>query len=467
MKLYERDAEIKLLQRQLWLSREQRSRMTVLTGRHGSGKTSLVAQAFAGEPFLYFRLGGKMESLLLKDYIGQVRQRLDLYVPAQVLTFDLLLSFIFDSAYKRPITLVIDHFDEWSVRHPDFPAYVRELWDNNRRGSHLNLVLISENSAVTSRLFDEEDAPLVNADDCRITLDYYSPGQLKRLLLAHNAERTSEDLLALYMTTGGMPMLVAAVLAATDGSKEQIYRYLLHRGSPLHTQARAVLDKALGKNSEVYLSILQLIATGVNTQSDIEDQLGGIIVGGHLAKLETEYELITKMRPVLAGKASRNVVRFRITDMFLSFWLKYIEANRAMVNLDGSDQVVAWALADFETAGQRALTQYLMRKFSSENGLSEIGGDWAPVKPSHSFARRRDYYLQRRRGEQPVATGPVSHAIAIIALDHKRKKALVADVCLHAESFQKTPFLDRLAELKKGPLKGYVIDSRVFTLEDM
>lgn len=466
MELYYREAEIKLLKRQLWMSREQRSRMTVVAGKTGSGKTALVANALEGETFLYFRAGGKTPHLLLQDYIRQVRQKLDLYVPTRVVTFSTLLEFLFDSAHKRHITIVIDNF-ELLVSDPDFVPFLAELWDSNKRGTHVNLILVSNNIFITTQLFDNEQSPLVNTADCRINLGYYTVGQLKELMLQKGSDRTSEDLLAFYMATGGMPDLTLAVMAATDGSKEQIFNYLLASNSPLESVATRLLSSELGKNADVYTSILQLIASGTRTQAAIEDTLGGMVIGGHLAKLENEYQLITKMRPVLASATSRNVVRYGIRDLFLLFWLKYLEANRSILEIEGYEKVREMAFADFETAGRQALVRYFIQKFSEQNGLAEIGGDWAAAKPLRSQALRREYYFTKTRRQKTVSAPETPPEIDIVALDKRKNRALVADVCISASQFRKEPFLDRLAVLKKGPLKGYVIDSRVFTIEDM
>lgn len=466
MELFYREGEIKLLRRQLWMSKEQRSRMTVVTGKTGSGKTALVAKALEGETFLYFRAGGKTPHLLLQDYLRQVRQKLELYVPSRVVTFPTLLEFLFDSAHKRHFTIVIDNL-EILVADPTFIPFLAELWDSNKRGTHINLILVSNNTFVTAQLFDNEQSPLVNTADCRINLGYYTVAQLKELMLQKGSDRTSEDLLAFYMATGGMPDLTLAVMAATDGSKDQIFNYLLASNSPLESVAARLLSGSLGKNADVYFSILQLIASGTRTQAAIEDSLGGMVIGGHLAKLETEYQLITKTRPVLASATSRNVVRYCITDLFLLFWLKYIEANRSTLEIEGYQKVREIAFADFENAGKQALVRYFTQKFSEQNGIDEIGSDWAAAKPLRSQALRREYYYTKTRRTKPAPAPEAPLEIDIVALDKRKNKALVADVCLSASQFRKDPFLERLAVLKKGPLKGYLIDSRVFTIEDM
>ena len=214
---------------------------------------------------------------------------------------------------------------------------------------------------------------------------------------------------------------------------------------------------------------MQLISRGVRSQSELEDQLGGMIIGGHLAKLEAEYQLVTKARPLLSGKASRNVVRYYITDRFLDFWLRNIESSRTEAELGDWDKIRSRAEADMPSVMKDSLVGYFMQKFAEARGVEQVGGDWtASARQSRSLSRRRSYYLSKysRPSAEPVAKEKV-HEIDIVALEPGRGKALVADVCLTPGDFEKKAFLDRLATLKKGPLKGYVIDSRVFTLDDM
>ncbi|MBR1872466.1 MAG: ATP-binding protein [Bacteroidales bacterium] len=469
MKLYYRDTELKMLRRQLWLSREQRSRMTVLSGRFGSGKSALLAEAFKGEPLLYFRLSGKTESVLLLDFIRQVREKLGLYVPSKVLTLKLLMEFLFDSAHKRCFTVAMDKFDTYASANPDFPLFLRELWDANRSGTHINLILVTSNPLVDTALFRSEDSPLRDLPDTSISLSYFTTSQIKSLMASKGGSLTNTDLLTLYMCTGGMPALVCAALERTDGSAAELLTLFLSPDSPLGIQASRLLGEVLGKNAETYLSILQLISRGVRSQSELEDQLGGMIIGGHLAKLEAEYQLVTKARPLLSGKASRNVVRYYITDRFLDFWLRNIESSRTEAELGDWDKIRSRAEADMPSVMKDSLVGYFMQKFAEARGVEQVGGDWtASARQSRSLSRRRSYYLSKysRPSAEPVAKEKV-HEIDIVALEPGRGKALVADVCLTPGDFEKKAFLDRLATLKKGPLKGYVIDSRVFTLDDM
>ena len=198
----------------------------------------------------------------------------------------------------------------------------------------------------------------------------------------------------------------------------------------------------LGKNSEIYLSILQLLAGGIVSQSELEDRLGGTIIGGHLAKLEKEYELVRKCRPMLAGPASRGVVRYKIADPGLRFWLRYVEAGRADLELGRNAVLLRRAQSDYPVFARWALREWFLRKFRQESGYEQLGGEWSPA---HAGDKEID----------------------ILGFPPRAKRALVGDVELRAEDFEKEPFLARVASLRKGSLKDYVIDARLFTLADM
>ena len=85
MELNYRDREKTLLDRELWLSREDRSRMTLISGEPLSGKTSLsICQArealvlegkrHVHPDWLYFKAGGRSENLLVRDFREEVEQ---------------------------------------------------------------------------------------------------------------------------------------------------------------------------------------------------------------------------------------------------------------------------------------------------------------------------------------------------------------------------------------------------------
>lgn len=442
MKLLSRNSEIELLRRQRWLSEEQFSRMTLITGKRLSGKTALISEACSDKPFLYFRLSGKTDVLQLEEFIAQVRSKLGMYVSPAVKDFRSLMDYLFGQSEENPMTVVLEDFDELLRRNPDYFKVLRGMWKSRRRNTHVNLVLTVANPGHVEQLFDAPGAPLLNTLDMKIPLGFLSIADIKACLDASGVSWTNEDLYTIYMVTGGCPKFVSYAMENKAVRKADVLRLFFSPSSPFIWDIRRMLSEQLGHNSEVYLSLLQLIATGTKTLGDLEEKLGGIIVGGHLSKLENEYGLVVKTRPVLADPKSRNVVRYEIADQMTECWLRYVEANRDLAETGDMASLLGTMDRDSSAYSKNVLRRYFRQKFSEENGMNVIGGDW-------------------KAGKESV------YEMDIVGVDRQEKHALVADVELSAETFEKGPFLDRTNALKNGPLWGYSVDTRLFTLADM
>ncbi len=442
MTLFSRNGEIELLRRQRWLSEEQCSRMTLLSGRRLSGKTSLIAEAYSDKPFLYFKLSGKTDRLLLEEYIGQVKSKLGIYVPKTVLNLRLMMDHLLKIALKLPMTVVLDDFGELLKKNPEYFSVLKDSWKYQRRLTHMNLVLVISNPVHAAQIFDAQGAPLRNALDMKIPLGFLSVADLRNAMESTGREWTNEDLCTMYMVTGGCPKYVAYALEKDAVTKSEILNAFVCRDSPYLWDIRRMLAETLGHGNEVYMALLQLIACGTKSLGGLEERLGGIVVGGHLAKLGNDYNLIVRTRPLLASEKSRNVVRYEISDQMTDFWLRYIEPKRNMIEIGDWDSVHAAMDKDLPLYSKTVLRRYFRQKFSEENGIREIGGDW-------------------KAGKDPV------YELDIVGLDRKGKHALLADVELEADYFEKDPFLKRTNALKNGALRGYSVDARLFTLADM
>lgn len=437
-----RDAEIELLRRQRWISEEQHSRMTLVSGRHLSGKTALVSEAYSDRPFLYFRLGGKTEPLNVAEFVEQTVRKLGIYVPKTVLTFRLLIDFLYKTAAARPLTVVLDNFDEYIDKDPEFYTILGENLKRSKRYTRLNLVVLMSNPAHEERLFGGESSPLRKCLDMDIRLGFFKISQMKALLDRSGKEWTREDLLTLYMFTGGCPKFFCDAVEAGAIGRQAAFDWILTAGSSWLCGVKRRLAETLGHNSEVYLSLLELTSLGCNSLGAMQKRLSGIIVGGHLMKLENDYGLVVKTRPVLADKSSRNVVRYEIADQYMDFWFRYIATNRSEADCGDFSHVRNMVEADWNVYAKKTLKKYFRQMLAEENGISPIGGDWKSGKEK-------------------------TFELDIVGLDSRTSRALVADVELSAEDFDKDGFLGRVISLRVGALKGWNLDTRLFTMSDM
>ena len=109
MKLLCREDELTLLHRQWWMAQTKASRMTLVSGPRGCGKTALVAEAYRSEPVLYFRLGTKADALQMAEWIAQAKALLPgVSVPSNADRLVSLVDYLMYVSEKEPFTVIVD-----------------------------------------------------------------------------------------------------------------------------------------------------------------------------------------------------------------------------------------------------------------------------------------------------------------------------------------------------------------------
>ncbi|MDE5874896.1 MAG: ATP-binding protein, partial [Muribaculaceae bacterium] len=427
MKFYNREQEIAELKRIENLSFNDRSRMTVLTGRRRIGKTSLVKKAFGNSsktPLLYFFTARKTESAIVDDFIREINNKMRVYLPNGIKTMTDLMRHLFELAKTINFNLVIDEFQEFQNINPSFFSDLQNLWDSFRAETHMNLVLSGSVLSMMRKIFTDAHEPLFGRADNIIHLRPFKIEVLKQILNDYNPDFSNEDLLTLYAVTGGIPKYIELLCDNGFVDSEDILRFTTSNLSPFIEEGRYLLISEFGKDYGTYFSILQAIAEGKTTQSEIQNTLGGIAIGGHLEKLESVFNIIKRYRPVMAKPGSKNTVRFRITDNFLRFWFRFIESNRTMVELDNYTDLTEYLLTYYPTYSGYVLEQYFRQKLAEEGGFREIGSWWMPK------------------------LGLEASEIDIVAISADNKSALVAEVKRQKRNYYHKKFMEKLETLK-------------------
>lgn len=445
MKFYNRQAEIAELKRIEALSFNRNSRMTVLTGRRRIGKTSLVRETFkdSDAPMLYFFTGRKTEAALVDDFVIEIQNKMDVYIPQGLHTATGVLRHLFELAKTTRFTLVIDEFQEFRTINKSLFSDLQNLWDTYRQDTHINLILSGSVLTMMKKIFTDSHEPLFGRADNIINLKPFRINVLKEILHDYNPNYTNDDLLALYTITGGVPKYLELLCDNDRVKADSMLRFTTSAMSPFIEEGRNLLITEFGRDYGTYFSILLAISDGKNTQAEITDALGGLAIGGHLDKLENVFGIISKYRPVFSKPGAKNSVRFRITDLFLHFWFRFIESNRPMVELDNYDDLTAMLLAEYPAYSGLALEQYFRQKLAEDGGYREIGSWWVP-KP-----------------------GDEASEIDIVGIKTNNTDALVAEVKRQKRNYDHKKFMQKVERIKTSVLRNHNVETRLFTMEDM
>jgi AAA+ ATPase superfamily predicted ATPase len=373
MKFYNRENELTLLDK-IRTSSLKSAQMTFVVGRRRIGKTSLVIKAFEGQNSIYFFVAKKSEALLCAEYIELVSQQLNIRIFGEIKTFKDLFDYLMELSKTKHFTLIIDEFQEFMSVNPSVFSDMQHIWDQNKGESQINLILCGSVYSIMTRIFENAKEPLFGRANHRIHVKAFNISVLKEILLDFYPDYTSEDLLVFYMITGGVAKYVEILVQAEAFALEKILNEVLIESSIFLEEGRNVLIEEFGKDYGNYFSILSLIASGKTSRVEIESILE-MQTGGFLDRLDNEFGLITKVRPILSKPNSRSV-KYKIKDNFLNFWFRFIYKNRTAVELGNINYLKEIIQRDYTVYSGLVLEKYFKEKISSEHKYNLIGTYW-------------------------------------------------------------------------------------------
>ena len=364
MKFYDRTKEIEALRKIEQLSATS-AQMTVMTGRRRIGKTTLIKTAFTKIPFVYFFVGKKSETLLCSELAEIIRETLgeDL---GDFSSFPRLLGAILSIAKRRNFTLVFDEFQNIAYTRASIFSDIQDVWDSNKGESHINLVICGSLYSKMKQIFEDKEEPLYGRATARFKIRPFDIATLKTILADHNPGYTAEDLLCLYMVTGGVAKYVEQLMTRGAVTKDGIIRDVFSLGSYFLGEGQEMLRDEFGKDYGNYFSILSALSSGETSRGDVKSYTG-LEAGGYLDRLEKDYDIVSRRRPYLAGENTKNV-EYVIADNFLNFWFRFIYRYRSAVEVGNLEWLQQKVLADYESYSGPILERFF-RQVYAETGL--------------------------------------------------------------------------------------------------
>ena len=438
MKFFDRKTELALLRR---IREESKSsaRMTILKGRRRIGKTSLLMEAYGDEDFLYFFVARKNEADLCVDFSEEISRYLGITLPGGATSFEAIFRFILEVAQTRPLTLVIDEFQDFlRINASVFSAMQRD-WDRLKDKARINLVVSGSINRMMEQIF-ASDQPLYGRATNEIDLMPFSTGSIKEILAFHAPGWTPDSLLALWTFTGGVAKYVELLMDQGAHDLEAMVGAMVSEGSIVPGEGRVLLVDEFGRDYATYFSILSLIAAGKTSRAEIQNVTGGDI-GGYLTKLESEYRLIAKNVPFAANGHNRNM-RYVLNDNFYRFWFRFICKYQALIELRAYGRLRETILRDYAVFSGKALEGYFVRKLSETGRYTRIGNWW------------------NRKGE---------NEIDIVAVDDGERRIDFFEVKRNAARFDKAALQRRAEEFLTvaGEFAAYKKDFAGLSLADM
>lgn len=361
-------------------------------------------------------------------------------VIGEVSRFSEVFRYVMEMAKAKPVTLMVDEFQEFLKINKSVYSDMQDIWDRNKQDSKINLIVCGSVNSLMNKLFRDKKEPLYGRQTATMKLKPFTTSVLKEIIAEYNPSYSNEDLLALYLLTGGVAKYVEMFVDRGILSWADMLDAVFERDSYFLDEGKAMLVEEFGRDYGMYFTILSLIAQGHNTRGDIEGMLK-TQVGGYLSKLIGDYELVAKRQPLFEKSPNKNV-HYAIGDKFLNFWFRYIYKYDYMLEIGANDKLRQLAGKNYFTYSGQVLEAWFRDKLAETGGYTRIG------------------YWHDRRGE---------NEIDIIAVDDLERRAEIYEVKRQARDIDLAVLRAKADAFLKttGQLKGYEIRFGGLSIEDM
>ena len=370
MRFFDRDNEIVKLRNIRELSHRM-AQFIVVTGRRRIGKTSLVLNAYNDEPILYFFVSRKVESELCTEYAAEIEEKLGIPQLGTPSRFAEVFEYLMKLAHGRHFTLVIDEFQEFYRVNKAVFSEMQKIWDLHKDGACINLLVCGSVNSLMNKIFRDKKEPLYNRQTQRISVHPFAPSVLRAIMDEYAPNHSNEDLLALYLYTGGVAKYVELLIDSGSLTATAMLDAIIQEDSPFIDEGRSMLIEEFGRDYTVYFSILSLIAQGHTTRGDIEDILKREI-SGYLTRLEDDYGLINKSQPMFESSPRKNV-HYQIHDNFLRFWFRFVYKYNYMLEIGAYGKLKEIITRDYDTYSGQVLEEFCRLQLAESGKYTRIG----------------------------------------------------------------------------------------------
>ena len=373
MKFFDRDNEIRIL-RDIREKSRRNAQFVVVTGRRRVGKTQLIKRAMEDEPYLYLYVARKAEKELCRGFQDEIGQVLGMPIVGTAERFEDLFRVVAEESTRRPITLVIDEFQEFFRVNDSVFSAMADIWDDVQKSSRLNLIVCGSVNRLMNRIFKDRSEPLYGRDTAFLHVDPFRISVLKEILSFYSPNYKNDDLLALWSMTGGVARYVEQLMDDGAVTRDKMLDSIFRRDSPYLDEGLAVLVQEFGKEYGTYFSIMAAIASGRTEYSQIKNEVG-VDVGAFLSRLENDYGLIRRKVPIFDSENTKRSV-YEIGDCFFRYWFRFVWKNMYLRELQRFDVMRDYAARDYEVFSGHALEQYFVWKFIEERKYTRMDAWW-------------------------------------------------------------------------------------------
>ncbi len=376
------------------------SQFMVVYGRRRIGKTALIMHWLSGRPGkkirgFYWVAHRSTPEILLHSFSEALAACLDGEVTGRLSFASWEDAFVqmFALARQKALVVGIDEFPYLIESVPGIASLLQKVWDQQRRGSQLKLILCGSQYHMMHNQFFSPKQPLYGRATATMLLDEISPKHLGEFLPRYSPQQLVET----YSVVGGVPKY----LELWDDSAPvlmNVRKLILSRATMFRNEALFLIQDEIAE-PRMYLALLEAIGCGLRTPVSISKITGLPIT--HVGKYLNHLMALRFVRRVQSAEAPNaaqtRLSRYEIRDPFMRFHFGFIHPHPGLVERNLTDQHMEMITGRFDAFVGKSGYEELARRQLESLGMagklpfkpSIVGRAWTPRAEVDVFALDR------------------------------------------------------------------------------
>ncbi len=444
------------------LLRKKTPSLVTCRGRRRIGKSTLIRE-FAKQADRLIAIEGlaPRPGLTNRDQLQafgrQLAQQTDLPEVA-LANWSQALQLLASAVRDEWTVILLDEISWLGGFDPDFPGYLKTAWDTEFK-KHPKLVLVlcgSVSAWITENILN--NTGFVGRDSWDILLQEL-PLHHCNLFWGKASDRISAvEKLTQLSVTGGVPKYLEELDPGLSAD-ENIRRLCFQREGMLFREFDQIFSDVFGKRAEGYKAIVESLAHGGRTVSEISAVLGkersghmseyleDLVMGGFLAR-DTVFDPKT-------GRATRTR-KYRLRDNYARFYLRYVAPRRDSIEKGLLRGLTLDQLPEWDTVLGLQFENLVLNNVSSLP--RHLGLGRTPLLAAAPYSQRA---TARKKGCQIDLLIRTKHTLYVVEI--KRRKAI--DISVVDEVREKALRLpsDRRLSVRTALVYEGTLDPRVKT----
>jgi len=325
--------------------------LVVVCGRRRVGKSTLIEQFAQESRFLEFYGLPPDQGLTVQGQLNHFSKLLGSYfqLPAVKLeNWHQALSLLAQLTREGQFTILLDEISWMAGSDKAFPGVLKGVWDTQlKKNPRLILILCG---SVTSWI---EDNILYGTGFMgRVSLTIH----LKEMPLSDanlfwgNRSISAHEKFKVLCVTGGIPRYLEE-MKPEETAEHNIKRLCFTKGGVLVDEFDKIFRDIFLKQADDYKKIVQALVHGSCDLGELCKKLGILPTGGLSRKLHVLEQAGFIVRHYVWEKGTKKskLSKFRLSDNYLRFYLKYIDPKRSLVEQGLYPDLFLEDLPDWET----------------------------------------------------------------------------------------------------------------------